>query len=420
MGEVWPELVLVAVLVVINGILSGSEMALISLRDSQLRRMASSGRAGRAVARLVEDPNRFLATIQIGITLAGFLASAAAAVNLAQPLIPHLDWMGAAAETVAIVGVTLVLSFLTLVLGELAPKRLALQRPEAWSKVVGRPLEVMSTTARPAVWLLSASTDLIVRLLGGEPGATRGEVDLREIRDMVMSNPRFSDPHREVVVGALEVADRTLRQVLIPRPDVFTLSADQPVGQSLQRLVEVGHSRAPVVEAGGLDEAIGLVHLRDLIRADPESSIRPYVSPITSMPESLPVLKALRRMQSQREQMVLVFDEFGGVDGIVTLEDLVEELVGDIYDEFDEDLRAVIRNPDGTMVLAGRFPIHDLRELGVDVPPGDYSTVAGLILDRLGDVPRTSGDTVEAGEWELTVLSLKDRVPDRVRFRRIS
>jgi putative hemolysin len=411
--------VLVAVLVVINGILSGSEMALISLRESQLKRMAESGRSGRAVARLVEDPNRFLATIQIGITLAGFLASAAAAVNLAEPLIPYLAWLGSAADTIAILAITLVLSFLTLVLGELVPKRLALQRPEAWSKVVGRPLEVVATVARPAVWLLSVTTDLVVRLFGGEPGATRDEVDLREIRDMVMSNPRFSDPHRQVVVGALEVANRTLRQVLIPRPDVFTLAANQSVDESLQRLVDAGHSRAPVVEAGGLDETIGLVHIRDLVRADRSEPTRALVSDIASMPESLPVLTALRRMQSERQQMVLVFDEFGGVDGIVTLEDLVEELVGDIYDEFDPDLRSVIRHPDGTLVVAGRFPIHDLTAIGVDVPPGDYSTVAGLILDTLGVVPRAPGDMCRVGDWELTVLSLKDRVPDQVRFRRM-
>lgn len=410
---------LVAVLVVINGILSGSEMALISLRESQLKRMAESGRSGRAVARLVEDPNRFLATIQIGITLAGFLASAAAAVNLAEPLIPYLAWLGSAADTIAILAITLVLSFLTLVLGELVPKRLALQRPEAWSKVVGRPLEVVATVARPAVWLLSVTTDLVVRLFGGEPGATRDEVDLREIRDMVMSNPRFSDPHRQVVVGALEVANRTLRQVLIPRPDVFTLAANQSVDESLQRLVDAGHSRAPVVEAGGLDETIGLVHIRDLVRADRSEPTRALVSDIASMPESLPVLTALRRMQSERQQMVLVFDEFGGVDGIVTLEDLVEELVGDIYDEFDPDLRSVIRHPDGTLVVAGRFPIHDLTAIGVDVPPGDYSTVAGLILDTLGVVPRAPGDMCRVGDWELTVLSLKDRVPDQVRFRRM-
>ena len=410
---------LVAVLVVINGILSGSEMALISLRESQLKRMAESGRSGRAVARLVEDPNRFLATIQIGITLAGFLASAAAAVNLAEPLIPYLAWLGSAADTIAILAITLVLSFLTLVLGELVPKRLALQRPEAWSKVVGRPLEVVATVARPAVWLLSVTTDLVVRLFGGEPGATRDEVDLREIRDMVMSNPRFSDPHRQVVVGALEVANRTLRQVLIPRPDVFTLAANQSVDESLQRLVDAGHSRAPVVEAGGLDETIGLVHIRDLVRADRSEPTRALASDIASMPESLPVLTALRRMQSERQQMVLVFDEFGGVDGIVTLEDLVEELVGDIYDEFDPDLRSVIRHPDGTLVVAGRFPIHDLTAIGVDVPPGDYSTVAGLILDTLGVVPRAPGDMCRVGDWELTVLSLKDRVPDQVRFRRM-
>lgn len=419
MEGVWPQLVLVAALVVVNGVLAGSEVALISLRESQLARLAESSVSGRAVARLVEQPNRFLATIQIGITLAGFLASAAAAVTLSEPLVPYLSWFGTAADTVAIVLVTLVLSFFTLVLGELVPKRMALQRSEGWALVVGRPLEWLATAARPAVWLLSVTTNAVVRLLGGEPGASREEIDLRELRDMVIANQRISPDHQEVVVGALEVADRTLRQILIPRPDVMTLSADELVSEALSRLVDEGHTRAPIVAEGGLDATVGVVHLRDLVRARPDQLVGELGSDVMTLPESLPVLTAMNQMQERREQMALVIDEFGGADGIVTMEDLVEELVGEIYDEFDPQVRAVVRSEDGSLLVSGRFPVHDLIDIGVTVPPGEYTTVAGLVLDELGGIPERIGVSCEVGDWKLTVVSVRGRVPDRVRFERL-
>lgn len=419
MEGVWPQLVLVAALVVVNGVLAGSEVALISLRESQLARLAESSVSGRAVARLVEQPNRFLATIQIGITLAGFLASAAAAVTLSEPLVPYLSWFGTAADTVAIVLVTLVLSFFTLVLGELVPKRMALQRSEGWALVVGRPLEWLATAARPAVWLLSVTTNAVVRLLGGEPGASREEIDLRELRDMVIANQRISPDHQEVVVGALEVADRTLRQILIPRPDVMTLSADELVSEALSRLVDEGHTRAPIVAEGGLDATVGVVHLRDLVRARPDQLVGELGSDVMTLPESLPVMTAMNQMQERREQMALVIDEFGGADGIVTMEDLVEELVGEIYDEFDPQVRAVVRSEDGSLLVSGRFPVHDLIDIGVTVPPGEYTTVAGLVLDELGGIPERIGVSCEVGDWKLTVVSVRGRVPDRVRFERL-
>ncbi|HJR90987.1 MAG TPA: hemolysin family protein [Acidimicrobiia bacterium] len=418
MESVWPQLLLVSVLVVLNGVLSGSEMALISLREAQVSRLGQSGRSGRVVARLARDPNRFLATIQIGITLAGFLASAAAAVTLATPLISYLGWFGGAADTVAIILVTMVLSFFTLVFGELAPKRLALQRSERWALLAARPLDWMATATRPIVWLLSASTDLVVRLFGGEPGATREEVDMRELRDMVIANRSMSEAHQEVVVGAFEVADRTLREVLIPRPDVFVLDEGVPAEESLHALVAAKHSRAPVAPDAVLDEAVSIVTLRDLIQAESGVTIDAVASPALSFPDSLTVLGALRQMQEQRQQMALVVDEFGGVDGIVTIEDLVEELVGEIYDETDPQVRAVIRRDDGTIVVSGRYPIHDLVDIGIDLPAGEYTTVAGLVLDALGEVPTGPGASVVIGDWELRVAAVRGRAIEQVDFRR--
>lgn len=419
MQEVLPQLGLVAALIVCNGILAGSEIALISLRDAQVRRLARDGGRGAAVARLAADPNRFLATIQIGITLAGFLASAAAAVTLAESLIPVFGFALGAADTVAIVFVTLILSFFTLVLGELAPKRLALQRAETWSLVVARPLRWLEIVSRPAVWLLSAATDLVVRLLGGEPGSTRQEVDLEEVREIVLMNRSLSRPHQEVLMGAVEVAERTLRQIMVPRPDVISLPAGLTAQEGVGLLLETGHSRAPVTEEDDLDAAVGVAHLRDLIAAGAGARVGDAMSPAEAMPESLPVLSALRRLQEARQQMALVVDEHGSVAGIVTVEDLLEEVVGEIYDETDPDVRSVHREPGGGIVVAGRFPVHDLDDLGIRVPAGDSTTVSGFVQERLGRIPERAGDSFVVGEWRVTVLGVAGRAVARARFERV-
>nr|BFE68761.1 hypothetical protein GCM10020092_020620 [Actinoplanes digitatis] len=198
-------------------------MALVSLRDSQVHKLERGSRRGRVLGRLTRDPNRFLATIQIGITLAGFLASAAAAVSLSKPLVEPLSFLGSAAEPTAVVIVTMVLTFVTLVIGELTPKRIAMQRAEGWALLVARPLDLLSTISRPVVWLLSVSTNLLVRLAGGDPAAQRDEVSTEEIRDMVAAQQDFSVEQRTIISGAFEIADRILREILVPRRDVLTL-----------------------------------------------------------------------------------------------------------------------------------------------------------------------------------------------------
>lgn len=417
MVEALPELLLVAGLVLLNAVLAGSEIALISLRDAQVARLERSGRTGRVVARLARDPNRFLATIQIGITLSGFLASAAAAVTLAEPLTPYFGWFGNAADTAAIVAVTLILSFFTLVFGELAPKRLALQFAERWALVVGRPLTWMAVVTKPVVWLLSRSTDAVVRLFGGEPASTREEVGVEELREMVVAHRELREDHQEVLLGAFEVAERTLGEVVTPRTDVVSIEAGTSIGKAIQLLADSGHTRAPVIRSDeGLDTAFGIVNLVDLVAADPRAPVVSVASAPVVLPESALVLSALRTLQEQRQQMILVVDEFGGIEGIVTVEDLVEELVGEIYDETDRDVLTASHQSDGTITVPGRFPIHDLVDIGVSVPTGDYRTVAGLIIDRLGRVAR-AGDTVQVEAWELTVEEVDGRSVTLVRFR---
>jgi putative hemolysin len=327
-GGYGTQVVLVLILVLVNAAFSGSEMALISLRESQIQRLERSSRGGRVLARLSRDPNRFLATIQIGITLAGFLASAAAAVSLAKPLVEPLSVFGTAAEPLSIVIVTILLTFVTLVLGELAPKRIAMQRSEGWALVAARPLDWLSVASRPVVWLLGKSTDLLVGLLGGDPRAAREEISAEEIRELVVAQRGFTPQQREIISGAFEITERMVREILVPRRDVTTLPAALSVDEALHRLAESSHTRAPVVGPEGLDDVLGIVHLRDLLGGDRSGTAADRVRPAVLLPETLSVSEAMRQLRQQREQFALIVDERGAIDGIITMEDLVEEVVG--------------------------------------------------------------------------------------------
>ncbi|HEY8525403.1 MAG TPA: hemolysin family protein [Acidimicrobiales bacterium] len=418
MSGALPQLALVGALVLLNAAFAGTELALVSLREGQLQRLERRSATGALLARLARQPNQFLATIQIGITLAGFLASASAAVSLAKPLEDPLGFMGSAAEPASIVVVTLILSYVTLVLGELAPKRIAMQRAERWALLAARPLSFVATLTRPAVWLLSVSTDLAVRLLGGDPNREREEVTEEELRDMVSTQASFTPQQRTIIAGAFDVGDRTLHDVLRPRPDVLVLDPDDTCAQGRDTLVAHGRSRAPVGHDRSLDDAIGIVHLRDLLHDDRDCVVGRHVQPAMLFPESVTVLRALRDMQVGRTQMAIVINEHGGAEGIITVEDLVEEIVGEIYDEADRDVLSVRREPDGSLVLPGRFPVHDLSDIGVEAPEGHYATVAGFLLDRLGRLPEMPGDVVDAGPWRFTVTEVTSRAITEVRVSR--
>ncbi|MEV4490415.1 hemolysin family protein [Micromonospora coxensis] len=413
------QLALVAVLVLVNAALSGSEMALVTLREGQLRRLARTGRSGARLARLSREPNRYLATIQLGITLAGFLASAAAAVSLADPLVGPLGFLGRAARPVAVVLVTVALTFVTLVVGELAPKRLAMQRAERFALLAALPLDLLARASRPAVWLLSRATDLLVRLAGGDPRASRQEVTEEELREMLVSQRGLSAQQREILSGAFDIAGRTLREILVARRDVTVLPATMTAPEAMRRLAATGRSRAPVVGPGGLDDVCGVVHIRDLVDGDGATAGQRSRPPLL-LPGSLPVADAMRQLRQRHEQLALVVDEHGGIDGLVTMEDLLEEVVGELYDETDRDVSGVVREADGALLLPGDFPLHDLPDVGVQLTfplSRDYTTVAGLVLAGLGRLPSGPGDTVRLPGLSVEVVEVADRAVRRVRLR---
>ena len=408
MSGYWLDIALVGLLVLLNALFAGSEMALVSLREGQLRQLERQGgaRALRLV-KLARDPNRFLATIQIGITLAGFLASATAAVSLAEPLVPRLSALGSAAEPLAVAGVTLVLTFLTLVFGELAPKRLAMQRALPWALAVARPLDVLSTLSRPVVALLSSATNAVVRLLGGRTESEVEEISPEELRDLVTSHRDLNPEQREIISGALEIHERMLREVFVPRDAVATLSADTSLTEARAAMAAVGHSRMPVTRRHHLDDVVGIAHWGSVLEGG-DAPVATVAAPAMVLPDTVRVSDALRQFKAERQQMALVVDEHGAVDGIVTLEDLLEEIVGEIWDETDRDVAGAERADDGSVTLPGTFPVHDLEDVGVSIGStgGDYTTVAGLVLLHLGRIPEAAGDRVEVDGWGIEVLEV--------------
>lgn len=419
MSGFWPNLALVFVLVLINAAFAGTEIALISLREGQLKRLEREGSSrSMRLVRLARDPNRFMATIQIGITLAGFLASATAAVALAEPLVPLLTpALGAAAEVLTIAGVTLVLTFVTLVVGELAPKRLAMQKALPWARRAAVPLDVLSAFSRPAVWLLAQATKALVGLFGGKPDSASEDLSPEELREIVTSHRGLNTEQRQIIRGALEIHRRTVREVLVPRGQVFSLHGDVSLEQARSELARAGHSRAPVTASGHLDQVIGITHWSALVEGGSHTVAEVATEPLY-LPGSVPVSVALRTFIQSRQQIALVIDEHGDIDGIVTLEDLLEEVVGEIYDETDRDSMGLLPQPDGSYILPGTYPLHDLEDLGItlEYDTGDYATVAGLVLHALERIPRRPGDVVGVQGWRLEVLETSRHAITKVRI----
>ncbi len=426
------NVLLVLLFVAIGGVFAGTEMAIVSLRESQVRRIERSGRKGARTAALVRDPNLFLSAVQIGVTVAGFFSSAYGASTLAPDVAPLLERAGlsaAAAGTTALIGMTLAIAYLSLVLGELVPKRLAMQRSVGFTKVLAPPLNLFARLMRPVIWLLSVSTNFVVRLLGGDPHATAEEVSAEEVREMVVDNRGIGPVSRSILTDVFEAGERRLAEVMRPRPDVHFLDGTLPVTEAYRTALTLPHSRYPVLGAS-VDDVLGFVHIRDLVVADadgdgvidaPPRTLRDVVRPIPFLPETNHVLRTLQAMRKSGHHIGLVVDEYGGTAGIVTLEDLVEELVGEIYDEFDAGIRehedTVLRRG-GSVLVDGGLIIQEVPdEAGLVIPEGHYETVGGFVMDRLGRVARP-GDVVELDEHRFEVLSVDRSRIERVRITR--
>jgi putative hemolysin len=415
-SDLWLSIVMVVVFVLIGGFFSGTELALISLRESQVRALSEQGRRGAALHKLLADPNRFLATVQIGVTLATLSASAFGAETLNKPFTTVLVGWGLSpglAGPLAFIAVTVAVSYLSLVLGELTPKRLALQRAEGLAMLVAPSLNRLATLSRPIVWVLSVSTNALVRLLGGDPKISGESISQEELRDLVAAHESLSSDERRLIDEVFRAGDREVREVMTPRTEVMFLEASMTASRAAKQLAESNWSRFPVV-ARDEDDVVGFVHVRDLFLpnhpAGRAATVGDLAREVTRLPGTAGVLTALSEMRRGNQHLAIVVDEYGGTDGIVTLEDLIEEVIGEIYDEYDKAVESEDKQPPGgPREVDGLLNLDDFTECtGLRLPEGPYETVAGFVLAELGRLPAV-GDTIEVEGRSVSVLELDGR-----------
>ena len=377
----------------IGAIFSAAEMALVTLRESQITKLAARGNRGRAITALTSNPNRFLSSVQIGVTLAGFLSSAFGSDSLAgKYLAPWLVEQGLSsglASTLAVIIVTAVISFFSIVLSELTAKRLAMQRPEEFALALAPMINAIARATTPLIWMLDKSTNIVVRILGGDPDAGKDEVTTDELRSMVANADTLGEEERRIVDDVFEAGERSLREVMVPRTEVDFLSGDMPAYQAIHLVQDNQRSRYPVTD-GGPDQLAGFLHVRDLMGLDASERhvpVRQLARPVFSLPETVKVINAMSQMRRAGAHLAIVRDEYGGTAGIVTLEDLIEELIGEITDEFDVVEESDLMH-EGASDIEGLTSLEDFAEkVGYSLPEGPYDTLGGFVMARLGRVP---------------------------------
>jgi putative hemolysin len=420
MDSIWVEVLLVGVLILANGFFAGSEIALVSARPSRLGQLKGQGVPGAALAEsLKRDPDTFLAVIQVAITVVSTLASAVGGAAASEALAPRLQALplpgaGHWGRPVALAGVVLLIAFVSLVLGELTPKALALRNPDRAASLVSRPVAWLVRALAAPSRILTWVTRLILTLLGQRDAPKVPLVSEEEVRYLIREGAAqgvFEAAERDLVNRVFEFADTPVRLVMVPRPNILGIEIETPPGEVLKRAAELGHTRLPVFH-GSIEDTLGVVVIKDLFRCaalGQPVDLERLMHPPLFVPETAPVSEVLRQFQRHRLQLALVVDEYGQVAGLVTTEDLLEEIVGEIRDERESPrLTSVSRLPDGSYMIDGTAAIRDLREqvgLPLEESP-DYQTIAGLLLQRLGAVPRP-GTTVEAAGYRWTIMEME-------------
>jgi putative hemolysin len=421
LGDLWGSFALVLLFILVGGLFVAAEISLLSLRESQLRGLAGRGSRGARVVRLVANPNRFLAAAQVGVTVSGFLSAALGAERFSVHLRPVFQRWGlpnGLGNALALLLSTLVVAYFSLVLGELVPKRLALQRTEQIALTVAPSIDRIANIFRPFIWLLSKSTDLVVQLFGLDPGAKRDEISGEELIGLVSGHSALTAEERGIVEEVFSASDRQVHEIMVPRTEVDFLDYSMSIDRAIAIAIEKKHSRYPVMR-GSADDIVGFVHVRDLL--DPNLRgvrLGDLVREVLILPGTKRLLSALTELRAAHAHLAIILDEYGGTDGIVTLEDIVEQLIGDIRDEYDTD-----SSDDTTVSITGDYQVDGLtsledlvEETGIEIPDGPYETVAGFVLDRLGRMPIV-GDEISEGKVTLSVLALDGRRISRVQIR---
>src|SRR5215471_16923854 len=419
-------IVAIILLIIVNGIFVMAEMAVISSRKSRLQQMANAGSSGaQGALDLATSPDRFLATVQIGITLIAILTGAVGERTLTERLSSRLlqvSWLAAYSETIAFGIVVVAITYVSLVIGELVPKRLALYNPERIASAMASLMNFFSRLGGPAIALISGSTRVVMGVLRFRPPEAP-PVTEEEIKVMMEQGTEagvFEEAEHDIVKSIFKLGDRGVSALMKPRRDVVWLDLDDPFAENQKKLASSLYSRFPVAQ-GSLDNVLGIVQTKDLLTrclAGSRMDLRENLRPPLFVPEGLPALRLLEMFKKSRTHMALVVDEYGGVEGLVTLNDILEDLVGDVASVDMPEERQVVKRPDGSLLIDGKLQIDDLKEvleiyelLGEE--SGSYQTLGGLVMLQVGRVPVT-GDTFELQGHKFEVVDMDGKRVDKV------
>lgn len=433
-GSIGLELLLILFLILINAFFAASEIAVLSVNKAKLGHLAEDGnKRAQLILNLTEEPSRFLATIQVGITLAGFLASASAAVSISRGLggvlkgisIPLIS---SAADQIAVVVVTVFLSFVTLVLGELLPKRLALKHSEKMALFAAKPIQIVSVGMKPFVKILTSSTNFFVRMFDADAEITDERVTEEEIRMMIdvgEENGVLNETEKEMIDGIFEFDNTLSREVMTPRTDVFMFDVATPLDKIITEILEEGYSRIPVYE-DDTDNIIGILYIKDLFaelyKKDlKDISVRELLRTPYFVPETKNTDILFRELQKSKNHMAILIDEYGGFSGIVTMEDLIEEVMGNILDEYDEDYEKdeyIQQLDDNTYLVNGIVGIDEINErLHTKIPDENCDTIGGFVIDLIGNIPEDNDEDIV--EYENLVFKIEKVNEKRIEFLKI-
>ncbi|WP_411839095.1 hemolysin family protein [Paracoccus sp. ME4] len=415
------EIAIVLLLTLFNGILAMSELAIVSARPARLKTMSQQGSRGAAIALdLAADPGRFLSSVQIGITLVGVLSGAFSGATLGTRLSAALVAGGmqpALANTLAVGGVVVAITYLSLIVGELVPKQIALRAPEAVAARIAPLIRLISRIAAPVVWVLDRSGRVVLALLG-QSGKAESSMSDEEIKVMLAeahSAGVIEPAENEMIAGVMRIADRSARGLMTPRREVLIADADAGP-EALAQILRAGHRSRVLLRDGGDDDIAGVIHARDLIRlqADPEADLRSLIQPVPVVRDGLPALNVIEQLKSSPAHMLLVFDEYGNFEGVITAMDVLEAIAGDFPDPGEDEPKAV-RREDGSWLIAGWMPADEFADLlGITLPEDrDYESVAGLVLDLAGVLPEV-GAHVGLPGWRIEVVDLDGRRIDKL------
>lgn len=428
------DLLLLVFFTLLNAFFAGAEMAVVSVNKNRIRSLAEEGnKRAKVIEGLFDDSTRFLSTIQVAITFAGFYSSASAAAGIAPVLTQWLEGAGVPySYQIAHNGVTLILMFFNLVFGELVPKRIALQKAEAFCMLTVMPVHYISIVLSPFIRLLSVSTKLVLKLLGMKTEDQEEAVTEEEIKALLkMGNESgtFDDDEREMIDSVFKFDDRTAREIMVPRREVFAIDIEEPFEEVIDEILESRHNRIPVYEES-IDNIIGVLHIKDVMielrknRTDKnrldQTDVREMLHKPFFVPETKNTDELFRTMQDTRHHMAVLVDEYGGFSGIVTIEDLVEEIMGEINEEYDEVMPEIEAVSEDEYLLDGGILIDDLNdELGLRLETENYDTLSGYLIEKLGHIPGSEDrDEIREDGLVFKVEEVRDNRIVRVRFTR--